>query len=113
MEGEGDLAMSLTLYKYAKLDASTLANLVNETIYFNRVENFNDPMDSAFRILTGGEAIADNGSRLVEDLLAMTKSMCSKYVNEAKSGDSAVALTQIPQLLKAALLKYLGVSCFS
>lgn len=40
----------LLFYKYAPLDQYTLANFYDSTIYFNKAENFDDPVDCAFSI---------------------------------------------------------------
>jgi hypothetical protein len=99
------------LYKYTKLDATTISNLVNDLIYFNLVENFNDPTDSAFTILTGGETTSTENR--IEDLKTVCKFMGVKYQHEAKEGQNSLALTQISIQLEAALKKYIGVCCFS
>lgn len=41
---------NFTIYKYTPLDQYALANLYDNTIYFNKAENFDDPVDCAFTI---------------------------------------------------------------
>lgn len=100
------------IYKYAPLDINTISNLVNETIYFNRVSNFDDPTDAAFIILTGGETI-DRNNLSPENVQKLYSFMGVRYNNEAPEQEPALTLTRVCSQLEKALKKYIGISCFS
>lgn len=53
------------------LDIYTISNLINKTVYFNEVCNFDDPVDSASVIRTGKFGAKAPTKQKINELLAL------------------------------------------
>lgn len=89
-------------YKYAPLNAYTLSNLINRSIYFNHVSNFDDPTDSAFRILIGDEAI-DRKNLSKDNIKKLFKFMRVSYTHNDEKQEPSLTLMRVCDQLEKAL----------
>ena len=82
------------MYKYFSFSEYALANILNDELYMNHFESFNDPFECWAEVITGFPNLSDNSERLQIILNAwgfdtpINEDVIENYVNVCQSTQS-------------------------
>ncbi|MAZ44146.1 MAG: hypothetical protein CMF48_03090 [Legionellales bacterium] len=98
----------MNLIRYYSNNEYSYKAVINGEVYFSPVSSFNDPMDSQFVILTGGEAI-----KIEEDYMSTIKRFIEQHPQKKFYKPTKNDPFELGRALESIIKECVGVACFT